>query len=266
MVNNETMTIYAILPFIRPWFLPPGLNILLAIVGFCCYLHSQRLGKLLLVVSFISLWLCSAPIFSYNLIEILQNKYPSLALTALDQPPAHSAIVVLGGGDFISIELGNKLVVSDLDLNRLRYAVFLHKKTRLPLVVSGGHEAGASQTEADLMLQTLKDTFGVEAMLKEDKSNNTADEAKFLAPILKQKSIEVVYLVTNAWHMPRSVYSFREAGIQVIPAPMGYEVYDHHYTILSYLPDLHALAATSIAIHEFAGLLYYRWKVGKHNA
>lgn len=254
------MTTMAILPLIRPWFLPPGLNLLIAIMGFAFYFYSRRLGKILLFMSFISLWLCSAPIFSYNILEILQNKYPSLPLASLDQPAAHAAIVVLGGGDFVSVELGNKPAVSDIDLNRLRYAAFLHKKTKIPLVVSGGHEAGASQTEAEVMLQTLRDNFDIQNVIKEDKSNNTADESKFLLPILKKEGIQVVYLVTNAWHMPRAVYIFQKQGLQVIPAPMGYEVYDHNYTILSYLPDMHALAATSIAVHEFAGLLWYHWR------
>lgn len=243
--------------FLRPWLLPPGVNILLALIGFGLYFYRRPLGKIFIFLSFISLWLCSAPIFSYNLIEILQNKYPSLTLDSLNQLSRQGAIVILGGGHLISIELGNKPSLSDTSFNRVRYAAFLHQQTKLPLIVSGGKEPGASYSEAEIMSHTLKESFHITTVIQEDQSHNTADEGKFLAPLLKRQGFKIVYLVTNAWHMPRSVYIFQKEGIRVIPAPMGYQVYDHHYTLLSVLPDMHALAATSIAIHELIGLLWY---------
>jgi len=251
------MTFLTILPYLRPWLMPPGINILLALIGFSLYFYRRQLGKIFLFLSFISLWLCSAPIFSYHLLEILQNKYPTLTLNSLAQLPAHGAIVILGGGNLISVELGNKPSLSDTSFNRVRYAAFLYHKTKLPLIVSGGREPGARHSEAELMLQTLRESFHITTAIQEDQSHNTADESKFLAPLLKQQGFDVVYLVTNAWHMPRSVYIFQKEGIRVIPAPMGYQVYDHPYTLLSFLPDMHALAATSIAIHEFIGLIWY---------
>ncbi len=251
------MTSLPLIALLRPWLLPPGINILFALLGFGFYFYHRRIGKMLLFLSFFSLWLFSAPIFSYHLIEILQNKYPSLSLNSLATTPPHAAIVVLGGGNLISVELGYKPLVSDTSLKRIHYAALLHQKTKLPLILSGGREAGAKLSEAEVMLQTLQESFHIMTAMKEDQSKNTADESKFLAPLLKQQGLKVIYLVTNAWHMPRSVYIFQKEGIQVIPAPMGYEVYDHRYSLLSFIPDMQALAATSLAIHEFIGLLWY---------
>lgn len=243
--------------YLAPWFLPPGLHILIASLGIALYRLWPTTSKILIIVSIISLWLASAPIVAYSLIESLQNRYPSLQHTPLIQPFSHAAIVVLGGGSDVSVER-NRRVVSEITFSRLRYAAYLHKTIHLPLIVSGGKASIASDSEADLMLQTLQNDFHIPFALKEDKSFTTADESKLLAPILKQHHFDGVYLVTNAWHMPRSVESFTRAKIALIPAPMGYQVYDHHYTLLSYLPNIHALEASTIAMHEYIGLVWYR--------
>lgn len=253
----NAMTTFAIYHYLEPWLLPPGFNILIAIVGLCVYWYFRLVGKLLILASLISLWLASAPIVAYHLIEILQNQYPTLSLNTLNDPTTRGVIVVLGGGDAINVEQGIKHTVSEVTLSRVRYAAYLHKKLNLPIIVSGGSSNGSRDTEADLMIAALQDNFNITNAIKEDKSINTAEESQFLVALLKQHHFDIVYLVTNAWHMPRSVYIFKHEGIKVIPAPMGYEVYDHHYSLLSYFPNVQALYATSIAMHEFIGLCWY---------
>lgn len=255
------MTTYTLSHYLEPWLLPPGCHLFLMIVGIGIYAYWHLVGRALVLLGFITLWLASAPIVAYNLIEILQSQYPPLVLpkTLVTQTP-RGVIVVLGGGDTTNVEQGVKLTVSDVTLNRIRYAAFLHHQTNLPLIVSGGNDNGSKETEAALMKKVLQDNFNIINAIKEDKSINTAEEGKFLAPLLKTHHFEVVYLVTNAWHMPRSVYVFKQEGIKVIPAPMGYEVYDHRYSILSYFPNIQALYTTSIAMHEFIGLLWYHIK------
>ncbi len=243
--------------YLNPWILPPGLNIVLAILGIFFYWQRPMLGKIFIITAIASLWLASMPIVAYNLIEILQNQFPTLYLNHHNASNKHTAIVVLGGGDAIHVEQHHKHTVSDATFNRVRYAAYLHHITNLPIIVSGGTD-GSKDTEADLMSDTLRNDFGITAMIKEDKSHNTAEESEFLAPIFKQYQFNTIYLVTNAWHMPRSMLNFKKHHtITVIPAPMGYEVYDHRYSILSFLPNIHALDTTTIALHEFIGICGY---------
>jgi uncharacterized SAM-binding protein YcdF (DUF218 family) len=252
------MTIAYLSQLIKPWLLPPGFCILLGVIGLLSLAFWRKTAIFLLILSVVSLWLFSMPLFAYKLIAVLQNQYPLLQSTKLLNDPA-SAIVVLGGGDTIDVVYGNKHTVSDTTFHRLRYAAYLYKNTPLSIIVSGGSANGATDTEADLMKNTLKDDFNIDKVIKEDKSNNTAEESKYLMPILQQYHFKHIYLVTNAWHMPRSVYAFSGTDIDVIPAPMGYAKYvpDYH-SALTYLPSIDALNTTSIALHEFIGLFWYR--------
>lgn len=237
------------------WILPPGLNILIAIIGFVISFFWKKVGHFLIFFSTLSLWIFSAPIFSYNLIDFLQKNYSPLILNNDFKPQQNSAIVILGGGTLIEKEYGNRANLSNTTFNRLKYGVYLHKKTNLPLILSAGRTSPIEDSGAAVMFKSLKDDFNLHQALLEDKSINTAEEAQYLVPILKQNNIQNVYLVTNAWHMLRSEYLFQKQGIHVIPAPMGYEIYDHHYSLLSFFPDIHALNTTNVAFHEFIGLL-----------
>lgn len=227
-------------------------------LGCVCWFYVRWLGRILMMFGVISLWVLSMPIVAYPLVNLLQNQYPVLQAEDLKNSKTHAVIVVLGGGEMVQAEYGNKHTVSDFTLHRVNYAAFLQQKTHLPVILSGGKLNGAAHSMAELMSNVLQDNFHITADYIEDKSLTTVDESKFILPILKQHQFDEVYLVTNAWHMPRSVYIFQRAGIHVIPAPMGYYVYGPGYALISYFPNMDALYASSMAIHELMGLFFYR--------
>lgn len=239
------------------WILPPGINFLLVILG-CFFLrYSRIIGKTLIISGIVSLWLLSMPIIAYNLINFLQNKYAILTKNDIKTPKPHGIIIVLGGGDTIRAEYANKRTVSDFTAHRINYAVYLHQHTKLPILLSGGRHPRANKSEATLMQDFLWDNYKLTAKYIENNSLTTADESRFILPILNKNRLNEVYLVTNAWHMPRSVYIFQCRGIKVIPAPMGHYIYGPGYSWISFLPNMDALAVASIAMHEFIGLVWY---------
>jgi uncharacterized SAM-binding protein YcdF (DUF218 family) len=67
-----------------------------------------------------------------------------------------------------------------------------------------------------------------------------------------------VLLVTSAYHMRRSVLSFRSAGLSVIPAPTDYKSRRTRLTLIDFLPGMTRLLNSSTALHEYVGILYYR--------
>lgn len=246
---------------LEPWLLPPGINFLIILFGIVIRLLFRRTGRFIILVGFISLWLLSTPIVSYKLLDVLQNQYPVLEiLPGTSNKTSSGVIIVLGGGDTTQKEYGNKRTVSDYTLHRVNYAAYLHQQTHLPILVSGGKDSPGSQSEADLMADVLKENFGIDAKFKEGSSENTADESLLIAPLLKQHNIDYAYLVTDAWHMPRSMYIFHCKGIPVTAAPMGYIVTGPGYSILSFFPNVQALYASSIAFHEYIGLLWYYFR------
>lgn len=252
------MTLFFISHFIQAWVLPPGINLLLGVLGVLLWRLYHTLGMTLIIISFASLWLLSTPIIAWMLINGLQKQYPVLKVNELPKLN-NAAIVVLGGGHGSAPEYSTKQSVSDNTLGRLRYAVYLYGETKLPIFVSGG---GSYYTDAGLMQEVLTKDFKIPVKGEEHNSINTADEAKFLLPLLKENNIDTIYLITNAWHIPRSMNIFnaifKNEGIKVIAAPMGFAMVNPR-SILSYLPYLGALNTSTVALHEYIGIIWYNF-------
>lgn len=254
------MSFFFLSHIIQSWILPPGLNLLLALIGFMLLSRSKAIGISLILISFITLWIFSTPIIAQSLINYLQNQYPTLRVNEiLSQQSA--AIVVLGGGHEISPDSPNGYSLSDASEFRLRYAAFLYYKTHFPVIVSGGTLIKSSPTEAELMRQEMQNYFHVPVAWEETHSITTMDEANLMVPILEKHKIKIAYLVTNGFHMPRAIYafqkSFNKTQIKIIPAPMGYSILNPNQGILNFFPSINALSNSRIALHEYIGMLFY---------
>ncbi len=111
------------------------------------------------------------------------------------------------------------------------------------------------------MKVVLEEEFKVPAQWTEDASANTLESARFSFQQLKPLGIKRIYLVTQAWHMPRAIRAFQSAGFEVIPAPTAYTTH-YETTLLTFLPSASALHDSQIFVHEAIGLLWYRLKSG----
>jgi uncharacterized SAM-binding protein YcdF (DUF218 family) len=248
--------------WIKPWLLPPGLSFLIIFMGFTICLSYHRTGKIIVSIGIISLWMLSLPIIVYPLINILQDPFTPLTDDSLIASNSIKGILVLGGGSTLKPEYYNTYQVSNFTSSRIDYAVFLHKKTHLPIILSSGMQLPSSQNEAKLMADYLYDKYHLTPLFLEEKSLNTADESKKMAVLLAQNKLKNIYLVTDAWHMSRSAFIFRCAGINITPAPMGYITYGPGYSFISFFPDMHALYYSYYTIHEFIGLAWYHFRYG----
>lgn len=255
------MSFYYFSHFLQVWILPPGLNLLLTLIGFLILRYSKCIGKSLIGISFVSLWLFCTPVVAQLLIDQLQYQYPQLHINRIPQKNS-SAIIVLGGGHNSSSETKSGYVLSDATKSRLYYAAYLYHKTHFPIIVSGGTLNKSKPTEAQLMQNEMENYFKKPVAWQENKSISTKDEGNNMVHILQKNGIKVAYLVTNSWHMPRAMYtfdySFRHTNIKIIPAPMGYSKFQRNQGMLNYLPSLDALNTSKTAIHEYIGILAYR--------
>lgn len=255
------MTLYYISHFLQAWLFPPGLNLVLAWVGFLMLSRVRMLGKCLLFFSFFSLWILSTPIFAMLFISGVLNRYPALQLDKIDKQE-QSTIIVLGGGSVKNTEYSYPYVTNRYTLYRLRYAAYLHQKTNIPILVSGGQIKDMPSTEAALMSDELERYFKTPATWLEAQSITTRDEAKFVLPILKKNKIKKIYLITDTWHMPRAMYAFntvlQNMDINIVAAPIGNTKFDfHHVKLLDCLPSQVGLDMSIIAMHEYVGQLAY---------
>ncbi|WP_218948790.1 YdcF family protein, partial [Citrobacter cronae] len=123
------------------------------------------------------------------------------------------AIVVLGAGrDRGDPAWGGSDQPSYLALERMRYAAQLAKASGLPVLTSGGLHYGTPPSEAQLMAERLQVDFGVSVNWKEEASRTTWENAALSAQVLQPLGIRRVVVVTQAWHMQRSRWSFERAG------------------------------------------------------
>lgn len=238
--------------------LPPGLFIFCFALGTLAVFLHHRYARPILLTSVTLLYLMSIPSVGDTLLRSLES-YPPLQLQQTAQQQGE-AIVVLGGGHAESPEYQGD-TVSAYTLERLRYAARLARRTKLPVLASGGVVFGDHMEEAVLMRDTLEIDFDVPVKWIEPRSRTTWENAKNSAEMLKAANIERVYLVTHAWHMKRAVYAFEQYGIQVTPAPTIYTMPRKKEGFLPMiLPGMGSLRNTHFALHEWIGLLWYKTK------
>ncbi len=237
-------------------FLLPPLNLLI-VAGVGLWLWHKRpfIARVLLGISFGLLWLLSTPYIADGLLHSLEGE-PYIIDTS---KPMADAIVVLGGGTYFHApEYGGDTVGSET-LVRLRFAAKLHRETGKPILVTGGKPLGNSLSEARQMQQVLEQEFKVPVRWVEGESDNTLQNARLSYAVLKAAGVQRIYLVSHAWHMPRSVLAFQSAGFQVTPAPTAYTT-RYQTNLLTFIPNAGALRDSRIFMHELIGMIWYRLK------
>lgn len=241
--------------------LPPGLNIAMVLFGLLIRMRFYRTGTSFIYAGFILLYVFSIPIVSNNLVQS-QQYYSALDITSIPSRKA-KAIVVLGGGRYPAAPEYKEDTVSTHTLERLRYAAYLQRKTKLPILVSGGSVFGEGTAEAVLMKKTLETAFIGVTHWVEDKSKTTYQNALFSHELLAKLNIQDVILVTHASHMRRSKEAFEQVGFRVTPAPMGFNNSSRRPLLLDLLPNAYALAATASSFHEMIGRAWYNLRYYK---
>jgi uncharacterized SAM-binding protein YcdF (DUF218 family) len=237
-------------------FLLPPLNLLLiGLIGLWLWHKRPLLARSLVSLSLVLLWLLSTPYIAESLLQSLEGK-PYVNGTHV---PKSGAIVLLGGGTYFHAPEFGGDTVGELTLQRVRYAAKLHRETGLPILASGGKPLGNAKSEAQQMQQVLEQEFKVPTKWTEDASNNTFENARFSKQLLQQEGIQRIYLVTHAWHMPRSLQAFQDAGFEVIPAPTAFTT-RYQLDLLAFVPNAFALRDSRIYFHEVIGLLWYQLK------
>lgn len=160
------------------------------------------------------------------------------------------AIVVLGGG----IRNG-KPGVSFAE--RLKRGSELAKLTGLPLLISGGLGTANRPSEAEVGRRFIAQLSGQSTRWIENRSRNTWENAVYSAQMLKADGINTVFLVTSRSHLRRSLWSFSQQGICVIPVGSG--------TRLTYQGQAWSYESFWLArrlLHEVVGMMYYWFKHG----
>jgi len=134
---------------------------------------------------------------------------------------------------------------------------------KVPILFSGGTGEGNVQEPGQLALRYAVQ-FGVPRsnFWLETESRTTYESGFAVKKLLDQHFPENqnhrIVLVTSAWHMPRAVAVFNRLGVKARPAPCDYRSGARLFSLRSVIPTYESFSISSIALHEWLGLVVYR--------
>jgi uncharacterized SAM-binding protein YcdF (DUF218 family) len=245
------------------------LLLLLLIAVISLLLGYRRLGTWLLCgVTTILVAITVLPIGAWLLIPI-ENRFPAPTL-----PERIDGVVMLGG----AVEPHISAIRDQIALNDAaeRVTALQELARRYPdarLVVSGGIGrlvGGPGAPAQALEIFYRRQGLDVGRILFEDRSRNTYENAVFTRDLVRPGLDERWLLVTSAYHMPRSIGVFRQAGWPVIAYPVDYRT-SGAVDLWSTLGELiqpsvaDRLVEFDVAVKTWVGLLAY-WLMGRTSA
>lgn len=179
----------------------------------------------------------------------------------------YDVAIVLGGGIANETKWPYDRVHFDPSADRLLQAVQLYKAGKVArILISAGSVSLKSKknevTEANKSKGFLE-KIGIpkEAILLENNSKNTFENAVFSKKILEENKLEnsKIIVITSAYHMKRSLACFKKQGLVVDSFPACYQQLNNNllsfYTIV---PDEDAFALWYDLFHEWYGLVTYK--------
>ena len=237
---------------IEALIMPPLALFVLGGVGVLLRRRRPVLSKWMISLAVTALFCLCTPLVSAALLRSLQT---APALEGASASEAQAIVVFLADFRADAAEFGGDSV-GPMTLERLRYAAHLSRQTGLPILTSGGVPRRGTPALAQLGRDVLEQEFQVPVRWSEPRSANTAQNARFSAEILASEGLDTVYLVTHAWHMPRSLGACDRAGLSAIPAPTGFRAWPQ-LDLDALLPSARSLRESTWALHEWIGRVWY---------
>ena len=193
------------------------------------------------------------------LLSPLENQSPEWEVDA--DLGRFTGIVILGG----ALESGrlseyHQQPLLNASAERMTMAVALWRRNpQLRLVFTGGEGElfGSGPSEAERALRFF-DSMGVprSALTMETRSQNTYENAIFTRDLPGLDAQRPWLLLTSAWHMPRSLATFKKAGWNVTPYPVDFRT--GGITPLSSYNLGEGAERWELLLHEWIGIAAYR--------
>ena len=243
--------------FLANLIIPLNLSVTLVVVAvLLLILRWRKTASLLIVVAtaWITFW--SVPSSSLWAGGMLEQRYPYHNAATL---PDAQAIVVLGGNTLGGRRNWFEPYNAKTAILRTDTAAQLYNAGRAPLIIVSGAALDRGRSEAAAMAAALEhDGVPESAIIEENHSLTTHQNAFYTAQILRKHGINRFLLVTSALHMPRAMASFHGQGLAPIAAGSPPQIVVPSEPDFSFwLPDLGTLNASRSIVKEYLGMLVY---------
>jgi uncharacterized SAM-binding protein YcdF (DUF218 family) len=252
-------------PVLTALVLPPVVWLWPLLLGAVGLWRRRAWGWVLTLFGMAGLWLGSTVWAGAVLTQLLTQPPPHLSearIASLARQPG-TAIVVLGAGRYARAPDYGVAAPKPLSLERLRYGLWLSRRTGLPVAYTGGigHGAEPGATEAEVADRVARSDFNRPLRWLEDRSRDTRENARLTVQLLGGENIQRMVLVTHAAHMRRTLRAFEEAArlqgktVEFVPAPVGSAGRGRSFAADDLLPSGEGVMAVRYAVREWLGWL-----------
>lgn len=218
------------------------------------FLSCRRNRKIVITgaVVFAVAWIIATRPFGELFVLPLENMYAPPNMEELREAGVYEVLVQTGGGSdhqegwlySRSLTLGTTMRM----MAGLEIAAELGPDAKL--IYSGaGYGIPIARYMADITYKLQPDRVVVVDTL----AGRTVDHPQTAGPLIEG---ERFVLVTSAYHIPRSVKVFRDAGYDPIPFPADYQ-YSRGYKATDYFPSAAGLIKVQIVLYELWAYLVY---------
>jgi uncharacterized SAM-binding protein YcdF (DUF218 family) len=217
-------------------------------------------------------WVGATPALADLALRQLEGPMPAGHREALPDAPRdeRTLILVLGSGEMHAPNGRPEVRLNMHAVERLQQGVALWRRTGGRLVLTGGPGSASPDSPVSpevsiaLAMAAIAADLGVpeSALVLVSNSRNTAEDLRGAADKLGAQWSEPArprWLVTSALHMPRSLATARQLGMNVTPLRADYRQI-RNLTTASWWPDPKAARRWLPVVHEVVGLLAYRWR------
>jgi uncharacterized SAM-binding protein YcdF (DUF218 family) len=243
-------------------FLFSPLNWIIALFIIAIISKNEFRKKKFLRIGFLSLLFFTNPFISNLSLLLIPSTENHISLSKNQKA---DIAMVLGG--MISYDDSKNQVTFNSNVNRITKAVELYKNKKVNVIfISGGSGSVtySEKREASLLKSYLIKYFNIpkKDILIENKSNNTYENAKFTAEILKKENLnkKKIILITSNTHNYRAQKCFEKQGIKTfISNEKRTKTREKWLPKNIFLPQSDILFVWDNLFHEIIGIITYKF-------
>jgi uncharacterized SAM-binding protein YcdF (DUF218 family) len=250
---------FFILSKVLAFFTQPS-NDLISLVIFgtlLLFTRFARAGRRLLVLGCLLMVAIGISPVGRVMMSVLEDRFPEWDASR----GTPTGFIILGGSVSPEISIARKTTALPSSAERLTVVPML--ASRYPdakFIFSGGNASiFGGPAEADYVVP-LFESFGIPRarIAIENASRNTAENAELSKKLAAPKPGERWVVITSAFHIPRSIGSFRAAGFDVEAYPVDYHTEGPGDRLKVFQSFIAGFSYVDIATREFIGMLMYR--------
>lgn len=238
--------------FISFFLEPVGLILTLLAVGiYYFYAKNENRAEKFFLASFFLLFLFAYPPFANYLVSGLEDQY-----VKYDYKKNVEYIHVLGNGHDTDPTQPISSQISDAGIKRVIEGIIIHNHTPNSKIIFTGYEGKTDISNAQMNARLARElNVSRSDILINPLPKDTKEEALFTKTVVGNQAF---VLVTSASHMPRAMMLFESLGMHPVAAPTNFYKTDFRGYLRA--PDVHALYISTIAIHEYLGIVWAKLK------